>query len=247
MNRLDLEGKIAVVTGGGSGIGKAIVHRFVASGAKVHVWDVKQAAIDELGKCDDLRGSVSGSVVDVRRLCSVHDAATQHDRIDILVNSAGVSTAEGPTWECAEENWNLEIDVNLNGVFRCCREVAPIMIRNGYGRIINIASVAGKDGNPFQSAYGASKAGVIALTKALGVELAMTGVIVNCVTPGLTNTTMGSKSMQKTDIAQAMKNVPMGRVGEPEEIAALVGWLSSSDCSYSTGAAFDITGGRSIF
>jgi 2-dehydro-3-deoxy-L-rhamnonate dehydrogenase (NAD+) len=233
MNQLDLKGRTAVVTGGMQGIGAAIVKRLESSGAKVAVWDLDHA-----------------DKVDVSSPSSVEKAVErtlkQLGRIDILVNNAGIAGLNAPTVDYPVEEWERVLRINLTSQFLCCRAVAPHMVKAKYGRIVNIASVAGKEGNPNAVAYSASKAGVISLTKSLGKELAQTGVLVNCITPAAAKTAI-FEQMTKEHIAYMLAKIPMNRFVNVEEIAALAGWLASEDCSFSTGAVFDISGGRATY
>jgi NAD(P)-dependent dehydrogenase (short-subunit alcohol dehydrogenase family) len=248
LNQLDFQGRHAVVTGGAAGLGFAIAQRLVASGGRVTVWDRDEAAAAwaarELGAgCGHLRVEVA-SEESVRG--AVQATLARDGRIDALVNSAGITGPNTKVWEYPVDAWKQVIDVNLTGLFLCCREVVTAMRAAGYGRIVNIASVAGKDGNPNASAYSASKAGVIALTKSLGKELADTQVRVNCVTPAAVKTAIFDQ-MSPEHIQFMLSKIPMGRFGTPEEIAALVAWLCTEDCSFSTGAVFDLSGGRSTY
>jgi 3-oxoacyl-[acyl-carrier protein] reductase len=229
MNKLDFAGRNAVVTGGMQGIGAAIVKRLKASGASVTVWD--------------LDGSPS---VDVSNPGSISSAVEKLGKIDVLVNNAGVAGQNVPTVDYPIEEWERVLRVNLTSQFLCCRAVAPKMVKAKYGRIVNIASVAGKEGNPNAVAYSASKAGVISLTKSLGKELAQAGVLVNCVTPAAAKTAIFDQ-MTKQHIDYMLSKIPMGRFVEVDEIAALVCWLASEDCSFSTGGVFDISGGRATY
>jgi 2-dehydro-3-deoxy-L-rhamnonate dehydrogenase (NAD+) len=229
MNVLDFSGRSAVVTGGAQGIGAAIVKRLEASGARVTVWD--------------LDGQPR---VDVSDPSSIQEALRGAERVDVLVNNAGISGMNKPTVDYPVEEWERVLRVNLTSQFLCCRAVAPLMVKAGYGRIVNVASIAGKDGNPNAVAYSASKAGVIALTKSLGKELAKTGVLVNCVTPAAARTAI-FEQMTKEHIDYMLSKIPMGRFVEVDEIAALVCWLASADCSFSTGGVFDISGGRATY
>lgn len=248
MNQLDMAGRHAVVTGGATGLGFAIAQRLLASGAVVTLWDVNGAALD-MAKTQ-LGAGVSVVVVDVSEPASVASAVRQtqlsHPAIDALVNCAGVTGPNVKLWDYPLDAWQQVVQVNLNGVFYCCREVVPLMRAQNYGRIVNIASVAGKEGNPNASAYSASKAGVIALTKSLGKELADMGVRVNCVTPAAVKTAIFDQ-MSEAHIAFMLSKIPMARFGEPEEIAAMVVWLCTEDCSFSTGAVFDLSGGRATY
>ena len=248
MNQLDLAGRHAVVTGGATGLGFAIAQRLLASHATVTLWDVNAAGLDHAK--GQLGATVSTVVVDVSDPASVAAAARQTQlspsAVDILVNCAGITGPNVKLWDYPPEAWQQVMQVNLNGVFHCCREVVSLMRAQNYGRIVNIASVAGKEGNPNASAYSASKAGVIALTKSLGKELADTGVRVNCVTPAAVKTTIFDQ-MSETHIAFMLSKIPMNRFGEPDEIAAMVAWLCTEECSFSTGAVFDLSGGRATY
>jgi NAD(P)-dependent dehydrogenase (short-subunit alcohol dehydrogenase family) len=248
MNQLDFVGRTAVITGGAVGIGLAIAQRLVASGAKVCLWDRDAAALERakatLGAATDAR------VVDVADPGSVDEAAKTTaaalGRIDALVCSAGITGPNTTLWEYPVDAWRQVIDVNLNGVFYCNRAIVPMMRAQDYGRIVNIASVAGKEGNPNASAYSASKAAVIGLTKSLGKELAKTGIRVNCVTPAAVKTAIFDQ-MSQQHIDFMLSKIPMGRFGKVEEIAALVAWLCSEECSFSTAAVFDLSGGRATY
>jgi 2-dehydro-3-deoxy-L-rhamnonate dehydrogenase (NAD+) len=248
MNQLDFGGRHAVVTGGATGLGFAIAERLIASGGSVTLWDRDEAAS---GKAAAALGARAWAVaVDVSRhasVCAAVQATLQHaPRVDALVNSAGITGPNVKLWDYPVDDWCQVMDVNLNGLFLCCREWVPHMRANNYGRIVNIASVAGKEGNPNASAYSASKAGVMALTKSLGKELADTGVRVNCVTPAAVKTAIFDQ-MTPEHIAFMLSKIPMGRFGMPEEVAAMVSWLCTEDCSFSTGAVFDLSGGRSSY
>ena len=236
-----------MVTGGASGIGLAIARRLVASGAAVSLWDMRADAIEEARAAV---GASHGTAVDVRDYASVERAREATlavvGRIDVLVNSAGITGPNVLTWDYPLDAWRDVLDVNLTGTFHCCRVVVPTMRASGYGRIVNIASVAGKEGNPNASAYSASKAGVIALTKSLGKELAQTGIRVNCVTPAAVETAMFAQ-MTQSHIDYMKSKIPMSRFGKVEEIASLVTWLCTEECSFSTGAVFDLSGGRSTY
>jgi len=251
MNQLDLNGRQAVVTGGAAGIGLAVTQRLLASGAAVTWWDRDPAAMAEAAaSISRAGGAVQPVVVDVGDHASVVQAVrqtlTQQSTIDVLVNCAGITGPNVKLWDYPPEQWLQVMQVNLNGLFYCCREVAPLMRKQNYGRIVNIASVAGKEGNPNASAYSASKAAVIALTKSLGKELADTGVRVNCVTPAAVKTAIFDQ-MSAEHIAFMLSKIPMARFGEPEEIAAMVAWLCTEECSFSTGAVFDLSGGRATY
>jgi 3-oxoacyl-[acyl-carrier protein] reductase len=229
MNRLDFNGRTAIVTGGAQGIGAAIAKRLQDSGAQVLVWD--------------LDGSPG---VDVSDPASIEKALKGLGKIDVLVNNAGIAGKNVPTVDYPIDEWERVLRINLTSQFLCCRAVAPRMVKAGYGRIVNIASIAGKEGNPNAVAYSASKAGVISLTKSLGKELAQTGVLVNCVTPAAAKTAIFDQMTQQ-HIQYMLSKIPMNRFVNVEEIAALVCWLASEDCSFSTGAVFDISGGRATY
>ena len=248
MNQLDLAGRHAVVTGGATGLGFAIAQRLLASNASVTLWDINAAALEDAKTT--LGAGVSAVVVDVADPAGVaaalHQTQLAQPAIDALVNCAGITGPNVKLWEYPPDAWQQVMQVNLNGVFHCCREVVPVMRAQNYGRIVNIASVAGKEGNPNASAYSASKAGVIALTKSLGKELADTGVRVNCVTPAAVKTAIFDQ-MSEAHIAFMLSKIPMNRFGQPDEIAAMVAWLCTEDCSFSTGAVFDLSGGRATY
>jgi NAD(P)-dependent dehydrogenase (short-subunit alcohol dehydrogenase family) len=248
MNQLDFRDRHAVVTGGATGLGFAIAQRLVASGGRVTVWDRDEPAAAraarELGPGNaHVRVNVANEV-SVRT--AVQATLAREPRIDALINSAGITGPNTKVWDYPVDAWREVLDVNVTGLFLCCREVVPAMRSAGYGRIVNIASVAGKDGNPNASAYSASKAAVIALTKSLGKELADTAIRVNCVTPAAVKTAIFDQ-MSPEHIQFMLSKIPMGRFGTPEEIAALVGWLCTEECSFSTGAVFDLSGGRSTY
>jgi len=244
MNELDFRNRTAVVTGGAAGIGLAVAQRLGASGASVAVWDRDQPALAAA------LPFARGYPVDVADADAVARAAeaTVRDmgRIDVLVCSAGITGPNVSTWDYPADLWRRVMDVNLNGLFYCNRAVVPIMLKNDYGRVVNIASVAGKEGNPNASAYSTSKAGVIGFTKSLAKELAKTGVRVNCVTPAAVRTAIFDQ-MTQPHIDFMLSKIPMGRFGTVEEVAALICWLASEECSFSTGAVFDVSGGRATY
>lgn len=243
MNRIDLEGRGAVVTGGAQGIGLAVAERLRASGARVAVWDMDDQALDAAEAYHFVKVDVTDAhAIDTAR----QETKAALGKIDILVNSAGISGPNAPTWEYGVEDWRRVIDIDLTGTFLVCRALVPIMMEGGYGRVVNIASVAGKEGNPNAPAYSAAKAGVISLTKSLGKELADKGVVVNCVTPAAVRTRIFDQ-MSQSHIDYMLSKIPLGRFGQTEEIAALVAWLSSEECSFSTGATFDLSGGRATY
>jgi len=262
MNAIDLKNRTAIVTGGARGIGFAIAKRMLASGATVLLWDVDAAALDQAGAAlqgqrnDQAQGNDSGdgrvhaAVVDVTDAAAIARAVAadlrEHGKIDILVNNAGITGGNAPLWELKPEVWRRVVEINLIAPYLVCRAVVPHMVRAGYGRIVNIASIAGKEGNPNASHYSASKAGLIALTKSLAKELAATGVLVNCVTPAAAKTELFAQ-MQQEHIDYMLSKIPMNRFVEVDEIASLVAWLASEDCSFSTGAVFDISGGRAVY
>jgi 2-dehydro-3-deoxy-L-rhamnonate dehydrogenase (NAD+) len=233
MNKLDFAGRNAIVTGGVQGIGLAIVKRLQASGAKVIVWDVGGAPKVDVANADSVQAATERAVKEL-------------GKIDVLVNNAGIAGPAMPVVDYPIEEWKRVIDIDLTGPFLCCRAVVPHMTKAGYGRIVNIASVAGKEGNPNAAAYGAAKGGLITFTKSLGKELAQTGVLVNCVTPAAAQTAI--LEQVTPEFAKFMlSKIPMGRFVKVEEIAALACWLASEDCSFSTAGVFDISGGRATY
>jgi 3-oxoacyl-[acyl-carrier protein] reductase len=247
-NRIDLSGQSAVITGGAQGIGRAIAERFVASGARVAIWD------RDLGLAQRTAGELGAAAVAV--VCDVTDPAAVAaacdatlaalKRIDILINNAGIAGANAKTWETDVEEWRKVMRINLDGPFLCARAVVPQMIAQGYGRIVNIASIAGKEGNPNAAHYSASKAGVIALTKSLGKELAGYDIAVNAVTPAAARTAIFDQ-MTEAHIAFMLSKIPRNRFVTVEEVASLVAWLASAENSFTTGAVFDISGGRATY
>ncbi len=250
MNQIDLEDRVAIVTGGAQGIGYATAERLLKSGARVVLWDIDAARLE--GACASLavHGPVRGEVVELTDDDAVAAATATvmgiEGRIDVLVNNAGITGGNAPTWELDPAVWRRVIEVNLIAPYLTCRHVVPAMVARGWGRIVNIASVAGKEGNPNASHYSASKAGLIALTKSLAKEVATKGVLVNAITPAVARTAMFDQ-MTRTHIEYMLGKIPMGRFVEVGEIAAMVAWLASEDCSFSTGAVFDLTGGRATY
>jgi len=247
-NSIDLKGRMAVVTGGAQGFGKAITERFLASGAKVAIWDRDKALADKtataLGK-DAL--AIAVDVTDLGDIEKARDATLKaFGRIDILVNNAGIAGANATTWDTEVEEWRKVMRVNLDGPFLCSKAVVPRMIAQNYGRIVNIASIAGKEGNPNAAHYSASKAGVIALTKSLGKELANYNIAVNCVTPAAAKTAIFDQITEQ-HINFMLSKIPRGRFVTVEELAALVAWIASEDNSFTTGGVFDISGGRATY
>ena len=250
MNQLDLSGRVAVITGGAQGIGYATAERMLLSGASVVLWDVDAALLAKARDALSALGTADGAVVELTDEGAVNDATAKamkaHGHIDILVNNAGITGGNAPTWELAPDVWRRVIDVNLIAPYLTCRAVVPQMLARGYGRIVNVASIAAKEGNPNASHYSASKAGLIALTKSLGKELAPHDIVVNAVTPAAAKTAIFDQLTQ-AHIDFMLSKIPKGRFVLVEELAAMVSWLASEDCSFSTGAVFDISGGRATY
>jgi NAD(P)-dependent dehydrogenase (short-subunit alcohol dehydrogenase family) len=250
MNQIDLKGRYALVTGGARGIGYAITERLLDSGASVALWDVDKEALGRARDSLSSHGRVEIEAVDVTNEAQIDAGVVTMRRkfggIDILVNNAGIAGPILKTWEYDAAAFRQVIEVDLISVFLCCRAIAPLMMERRYGRIVNIASIAGKEGNPNASAYSAAKAGVIGLTKTLGKELATSGVLVNCVTPAAAKTDI-FKQVTEQHIQYMLQKIPMNRFVEVGEIAALVAWLCSEDCSFTTGGVFDISGGRAVY
>jgi 2-dehydro-3-deoxy-L-rhamnonate dehydrogenase (NAD+) len=233
VNQLDFAGRTAIVTGGAQGIGAAIVERLRSSGARVQIWDLEGSPAVDVSDPESVDAAVKATLKEL-------------GKIDVLVNNAGIAGKNVPTVDYPIDEWQRVLRVNLTSQFLCCRAVAPSMVAAGYGRIVNIASIAGKEGNPNAVAYSASKAGVISLTKSLGKELARSGVLVNCVTPAAAKTAIFDQ-MTEEHIQYMLSKIPMNRFVNVDEIASLVCWLASADCSFSTGAVFDISGGRATY
>lgn len=248
MNQIDLKNRVAIITGATGGIGRATVERFVQSGATVSVWDIDA---DKVAKTAKEAPGASGLVVDVTDEDSVRTGVAnvmeRHGRIDILVNAAGVTNPRTLVVDYSLELWRRMMDVNMVGTFLCSREVVPHMQKADYGRIVNLGSVSGKEGNPFSSGYSASKAAVHSFTKSLGKELARTGIRVNAVAPAIIATENLFHSQPEEMRKLWVSRVPMGRAGEPQEVAAMIAWLASEDCSFSTGGLFDLSGGRATY
>ena len=246
MNKIDLKNKVAIVTGGAQGFGLAIVEKFLASDAKVIIWDKDKEMMSSL----NLGDNVHTVEVDVTNFDSVNKATEQSlqisNSIDILVNNAGIAGPSFKTWEYPIEEWQKVIDIDLTGVFYCCKSVVPHMIEKNYGKIVNIASIAGKEGNPNAMPYSAAKAGVIALTKSLGKELADKNIAVNCVTPAAAKTRIFDQISQE-HIDYMLSKIPRNRFVKVEELASLVAWVSSDENSYTTAGVFDLSGGRATY
>ena len=248
MNKFDFKNRTAVITGGGQGFGLDIAKRFLKSGAKVIIWDIDEDLL-KLATKQVNNDNLSYSVVDVSNYSQIQQNVSQitsKNNIDILINNAGITGPTAPLWEYEIEEWNKIVQINLMGTFNCCRAIVPNMIKNNYGRIVNVASVAGKDGNANASAYSSGKAGAIGLTKSLGKELADKNIAVNAVTPAGAKTRILNQ-MSKEHVQRMLSKVPRGRFLEIHEFTALVCWLCSEENSFSTGAVFDISGGRSTY
>ncbi|HVF63372.1 MAG TPA: SDR family NAD(P)-dependent oxidoreductase [Casimicrobiaceae bacterium] len=248
MNHIDLAGRVAVITGGAGGIGLATAERMLASGAQLSIWDRELACHEAAHERSAAMGTQNVDVTDEGSVQRATDAViARFGRIDILVNAAGITAPKALIVDTEAASWRRVVDVNLHGTFLVCRAVAKHMIAQDYGRIVNLGSVAGKEGNPFSAAYSASKAAVHSFTKSLAKELARTGVRVNCVTPAI----IATKNLYHDQPEEMRKlwvsRVPMGRPGTPEEVAAMIAWLASEECSFTTGAAFDLSGGRASY
>jgi len=250
MNKIDLASRVAIITGGARGIGYAVAERMLKSGATAVLWDMDAEKLKEAAAALGALGTVSTDVVELTDEAAVAAATkavvARHGKIDILVNNAGITGGNAKLWELSPDSWRRVVEVNLIAPFLICRAVVPEMLKNGYGRIVNIASIAGKDGNPNASHYSASKAGLIGMTKSLGKELSGSNILVNCVTPAAARTDI-FKQMAQEHIDFMLSKIPMARFLEVEEAAAMIAWLSSEDCSFSTGAVFDISGGRAVY
>jgi 3-oxoacyl-[acyl-carrier protein] reductase len=250
MNQIDLKGRSAVVTGGAQGIGLAIAERLLDSGAAVCLWDYDQGLLDATAKALSDRGRVERVAVDVSDAAAVVEAAARSlealGAVDIMVNNAGIAGPTVRSWEYPLDEWRRVIDIDLNGVYYCCRALLPHMLERGYGRIVNVASIAGKEGNPNAAAYSAAKAGVIALTKSLAKETADRDIAVNCITPAAAKTRIFDQISQQ-HIDYMLERIPRGRFLKVEEAAAMVAWMVSEENSFTTGAAFDLSGGRATY
>ncbi|MCG2637991.1 MULTISPECIES: SDR family NAD(P)-dependent oxidoreductase [Bradyrhizobium] len=248
MNKIDLNDRVAVVTGGAQGFGRAITERFVASGARVAIWDFDSGLAEKTAK--DIGDNVRAFKVDVTDTAGVEQARdatlAAFGKIDILINNAGIAGVNKPVWETDLEEWRKVLRINLDGPFIVCKAIVPVMLEQKYGRIVNIASIAGKEGNPNAAHYSASKAGLIALTKSLGKELAAHDILVNAVTPAAAKTAIFDQMTQQ-HIDFMLSKIPKARFVLVEELAAMVSWLASQDCGFSTGAVFDISGGRATY
>ena len=248
MNKFDFTNRTAVVTGGAQGFGLDVSKKFLDSGARVFIWDINEKLLKSV--VDEIKNpNLEFNVVDVANYKDVKNNVSQiiaKTKIDILINNAGLTGPTGPLWEYDVETWNKIVQVNLMGTFNCCRSIVPNMIKNNYGRIVNISSIAGKEGNPNASAYSTAKAGVIGLTKSLGKELADKNIAVNCVTPAAAKTRIFDQ-MTKEHIDYMLSKIPRKRFAKVEELASLVTWLVSEENSFSTAAIFDLSGGRATY
>lgn len=246
-----MRGRVAVITGGARGIGLATAKRFAGAGVRLALLDKDAGRLEEsAGQLKAGGAEVLTFPLDLTDPAQTTDAinrtAEHWGRLDILVNNAGIAGDSKPLWEYSDEDWLRVVDINLNAVFYTCRAAVPHMLKQGSGRIINLASIAGKEGNPNAGAYSATKAGVIGLTKSLAKEVATKGILVNCITPAVIQTEILQQVSQQ-HIDYMVSRIPMGRVGQPEEVAAMIYWLASDECSFSTGAVFDLSGGRATY
>ena len=248
MNKFDLKNKVAIITGGAQGFGLDIAKKFLSFGAKVRIWDIDETELKKALKNEN-NPNLNYDIVDVSNFDNVSNVVkdvTKNSKIDILINNAGITGPTAELWNYDIKDWNKVIDINLHGTFNCCKSIVPEMIKNNYGRIVNIASVSGKDGNANASAYSSAKAGVIGLTKSLGKELAQYNIAVNAVTPAGAKTRILDQ-MSKEHVQRMLSKVPRGRFLELNELSSMVCWLSSEENSFSTAAVFDISGGRSTY
>jgi 3-oxoacyl-[acyl-carrier protein] reductase len=250
LNRIELEGRAAIVTGGAQGIGLAIAQRLLSSGARVSIWDANEQELTKAVASLKALGNVDGELVDVTSASRVEAAhrnsLARLGKIDILVANAGIAGPNHKTWDYPIDAWREVLEINLTGIFLCCKTVLPQMLEHNYGRIVNVASIAGKEGNPNASAYSASKAGVVALTKSLGKETANKNIAVNCITPAAARTRI-FEQMTQEHIDFMLSKIPRARFLEVQEIAAMVAWLVSEENSFTTGAVFDLSGGRATY
>jgi 2-dehydro-3-deoxy-L-rhamnonate dehydrogenase (NAD+) len=250
VNQIDLKNRHAVITGGAQGIGLSIATRLQASGASISIWDYDRALLETSILKLERTGHVSAEIVDVSDSASVDRAVEstidKHRNIDILIANAGIAGSNHRTWEYPVEEWHRVVSINLFGVYYCCRAIVPHMMRQNYGRIVNVASIAGKEGNPNASAYSSSKAGVIALTKSLGKETATNNIAVNCITPAAARTRI-FEQMSKEHVDYMLSKIPRGRFLEVDEVSAMVAWLVSEENSFTTAAVFDLSGGRATY
>ena len=248
MNQINLKNRTAIVTGGAQGFGLAITERFLESGANVIMWDIDKNTTDKVLK-EKNNHKLSAAEIDVTNFDQVSseiDKISQQTKIDIFINNAGITGKNATVWDYPIDEWKKVLDLDLNAVFYCCKAIAPHMIKNNFGRIVNISSIAGKEGNPNASAYSTAKAGVIGLTKSLGKELADKNIAVNCVTPAAAKTRIFDQ-MTEEHINYMLSKIPRNRFAKVEELASLVAWLASEENSFSTGAVFDLSGGRATY
>jgi 2-dehydro-3-deoxy-L-rhamnonate dehydrogenase (NAD+) len=250
MNRIDLGGRVAIVTGGARGIGYAVAERVLRSGGAISLWDIDAERLGQALSALSALGAVAAVAIDVTKDEDVHSAVQRtlecYGKVDILVNNAGITGGNAPTWELDPQVWRRVMEVNVTAPYLTCRAVVPCMLAKGYGRIVNVASVAGKEGNPNAAHYSASKAALIGLTKSLAKELATNNILVNCVTPAAARTEIFAQ-MKPEHIDYMLSRIPMKRFVEPHEVAATICWLASEECSFSTGAVIDISGGRATY